>query len=512
MKNCQGGGAQSQKGGAKKEGVDKALAATGSTDRKGRKKGKCHNCGKPNHWARECHSPKKEQSATETSVSTTSTLKTENKPVGSANAVTRYDLEGDGFWMVVESKDRAQLISTNPDPLLQEGEENAMPNAGTATAFVWGDPFDWDCKGDLGDWPSEEGDMAAATITAADMNQGARIELSDTGAMCHIFPFRSNFKSYSPIIPPILLNTANQQRFQAIRSGSMAIQIPNRDAESEVLLRGALYAPTVTYTLVSLGILDAEGYHMIVGGGMLTISNPYGQRVGQIPRTLCGLYHIAHKEEANAIELLSIMELHRWMGHIAPSSAHKLIHSRAVTGVKINPESKESHCDVCLYARTTRQPIPSVQIRPLAESFGDEVHTNVWGPSHTATQQGCHYFATFTDDTTCYTVCFLLHTKDGAFEAYKSSEVWALTQDHCKGIKVLRSNRSGEYLSTTFNEHLAAAGTARKLTTHNTPQLNGIAECLNWTLLEWIRAFTHNSGLPLSLWGEALRYVSWLKN
>jgi hypothetical protein len=69
-------------------------------------------------------------------------------------------------------------------------------------------------------------------------------------------------------------------------------------------------------------------------------------------------------------------------------------------------------------------------------------------------------------------VCFLLHTKDGAFEAYKLFEVWVLrlTKDHCKGFKDLRSNCSGKYLSTAFNEHL---GTARKLTIHDTPQLNG---------------------------------------
>ena len=121
--------------------------------------------------------------------------KMENKPVGSANAVTGYDSEGDRFWMVVESEDRAQPIVANPDSLLQEGEENAMPNAGTATAFVWGDPFDWDCEGDLGNWPSEEGDMAAATITATNANQGTRIELYNTGATHHISPFRSDFKT-----------------------------------------------------------------------------------------------------------------------------------------------------------------------------------------------------------------------------------------------------------------------------------------------------------------------------
>jgi len=57
-----------------------------------------------------------------------------------------------------------------------------------------------------------------------------------------------------------------------------------------------------------------------------------------------------------------------------------------------------------------------------------------------------------------------------------------------------------------------AAGTAHKLTVHYTPQLNGVVERLNRTLLERIHTFAHESGLPKSLWGEALRHEVWLKN
>jgi len=57
-----------------------------------------------------------------------------------------------------------------------------------------------------------------------------------------------------------------------------------------------------------------------------------------------------------------------------------------------------------------------------------------------------------------------------------------------------------------------AVGTAQQLTIHNTPQLNGIAECLNWTLLEWIWALRHLTGLPEFLWDEALHHMTWLKN
>jgi hypothetical protein len=87
-----------------------------------------------------------------------------------------------------------------------------------------------------------------------------------------------------------------------------------------------------------------------------------------------------------------------------------------------------------------------------------------------------------------------------------------ITQQHCSGIKVLCSDRGGEYLSKDFDEHLAAAGTARQLTTHDTLQLNGVTERLNRTLLERIRALQHASELPKMLWGEALCHTTWLKN
>jgi Reverse transcriptase (RNA-dependent DNA polymerase) len=157
-------------------------------------------------------------------------------------------------------------------------------------------------------------------------------------------------------------------------------------------------------------------------------------------------------------------------------------------------------------------PIPRPCISVPAKHFGDEVHTDVWGPSSIPTWQGCRYFASFTDDCTRFTVIFLIRTKDEAFAAYKTFEAWVLTQQHCRGIKVLRSDSGGEYLSKAFDAHLAAAGTARCLTLHDTLQVNGIVEQLNRTLLERVHALTHTSGLPKSLWGEALRHVAWLKN
>jgi transposase InsO family protein len=309
------------------------------------------------------------------------------------------------------------------------------------------------------------------------------------------------------------LNTANQQKFPAVGRGTLVVKIPNEGTESELTLHGALHAPTVSYTLVSLAALDEEGYHAHIGAGSMELTSPQGERVGRIPRTPGRLYKVVHAlDSANAVEPVSAMELHRRLGHIAVNNARKLVTSGAITGIELDPDAPDADCDACIFARATRLPVPKVRISPPAQNFGDEIHTDVWGPSTIQTRQGRKYFITFTDDATRYTVTYLLRTKDEALEAYKSFEAWANTQQHCNGIKVLRSDRGGEYLSEAFDKHLKQAGTARKLTVHDTPQLNGIAERLNRTLLERIRAITHTSGLPKSLWGEALRHATWLKN
>lgn len=140
------------------------------------------------------------------------------------------------------------------------------------------------------------------------------------------------------------------------------------------------------------------------------------------------------------------------------------------------------------------------------------MHTNVWGPAPTTSCQERKYFITFTDGATWYTTIFLLHIKDEALEAYKFYKAWATTQLHWKAIKVLHSDREGEYLSKVFNEHLAKVGMGRKLMPHDTPELNGVAKHLNCTLLKQICTFMHATDLPKLLWGEALRHATWLKN
>lgn len=107
---------------------------------------------------------------------------------------------------------------------------------------------------------------------------------------------------------------------------------------------------------------------------------------------------------------------------------------------------------------------------------------------------------------------YLLPVKSDTLTLYQRFEAWALTQGHCTVIKVLRLDRGSKYLSEEFSKHLADAGTVRRLTVHDSLQLNGIAERLNQTLFEKVRALLYTAHLPRNMWGEVLRHATWLKN
>ena len=142
-----------------------------------------------------------------------------------------------------------------------------------------------------------------------------------------------------------------------------------------------------------------------------------------------------------------------------------------------------------------RKAITKVHEEERSATVGDEIHSDLWGPAPVETIARKKYYISFTDDYSRYTTIYFLQTKDETFSSYQLYEAWLLTQHHIC-IKCLRSDRGGEYLSEEFSNHLKKQGTIRKLTVHDTLEHNGVAECLNCTILKKVRATFHDSRLP----------------
>ena len=85
------------------------------------------------------------------------------------------------------------------------------------------------------------------------------------------------------------------------------------------------------------------------------------------------------------------------------------------------------------------------------------VHTDVCRPFDVLARGNYIYFITFTDDMSRYGYVFLMKHKSEAFERFKKfrHEVEKQTE---KFIKVLQSDRGGEYLSRKFLDYLKDNG------------------------------------------------------
>ena len=75
------------------------------------------------------------------------------------------------------------------------------------------------------------------------------------------------------------------------------------------------------------------------------------------------LYKIMHAlDSANVVEPILVIELHRWLNHIAVLSTQKLVKSGAIVGVDLDLSSKGGDSDACIFAYTTCLLVPKVQI------------------------------------------------------------------------------------------------------------------------------------------------------
>ena len=80
-----------------------------------------------------------------------------------------------------------------------------------------------------------------------------------------------------------------------------------------------------------------------------------------------------------------------------------------------------------------------------------------------------------------------------------------------KKLKCIRTDNGGEYTGS-FHEYCLRQGIRHQRTPPKTPQLNGLAERMNRTLIERVRCLLSDAKLPRSFWAEALNTVTHVIN
>ena len=202
-----------------------------------------------------------------------------------------------------------------------------------------------------------------------------------------------------------------------------------------------------------------------------------------------------------------------------------------VKGIDIPPKNPDFDCEGRVLGKSHRTAIPKVS-NSRASKLLELVHSDVCGPIETESIGGARYFVSFIDDYSKWTVVYFMRRKSEVLECFKlfralaekhtSSVIGKLHVQEFHGIdedltnelalKALRSDNGGEYLSTNFKDFLSQNGIHHQLTVAYTPQQNGVAECMNRTLLDLVRSMLHEKSLPKKFWAEALATAVYVRN
>jgi len=160
---------------------------------------------------------------------------------------------------------------------------------------------------------------------------------------------------------------------------------------------------------------------------------------------------------------------------------------------------------VAKLARTVSRRQPTKTTRKL-----ELVHSDV-GTMPIALVGGSKYYLTFTDDKTRYK-WILLMKKKSDFEAVFHAWRQRVEMETQQKLQRFRTDGGGEYTSNTLLSALFKAGTKHEKTPAYTPEMNGVSERLNRTLVEATKAMLYDAELDDSWWGEAIMTATYLRN
>jgi transposase InsO family protein len=190
---------------------------------------------------------------------------------------------------------------------------------------------------------------------------------------------------------------------------------------------------------------------------------------------------------------------HQRYGHISFQALKKLQSGDMVRGLP-PVDHVDQLCDSCLAGKQRRSPFPA-QARRRADGVLELVHGDICGPITPTTPSGNRYFLLLVDDMSRHMWLCLLAGKDQAPVAIRRFKA-AAEMETGRKLKVLRTDRGGEFNSVEFGEYCAEAGVQRQLTAPYSPQQNGVVERRNQTVVGMARSMMKAKGLPGMFWAR----------
>ena len=200
---------------------------------------------------------------------------------------------------------------------------------------------------------------------------------------------------------------------------------------------------------------------------------------------------------------------HRRLGHLSCKYIRRL-QSQAVgiQNLKFN-DDKLRDCRVCITSKMTRLPHNSTRERPTRKF--ELIHSDILDPSMIS-KNGKRYILTFICGFSGYLRTYAIEKKSEVGLYFFRFHKWLTNRFPDCPTSKLRVDNAREYVMGDLQAYCDHAGIVIDSGAPYSPELNGVSERKNRTILQMSRALLQESGLDTRFWIYSLKVSEYLIN
>jgi len=190
--------------------------------------------------------------------------------------------------------------------------------------------------------------MVDDTLHVCNVSQNVENWLLDSGASHHMSPQRNWFTSYEAVNGSFVF-MSNNVSYQTVGMGNIKIKMYDNTIRTLIDVR---HVPELRNKLISLGVLDSNGYKFTSQNGVLKVSK--GALVVMKAEKVGNLYRLKRSTWVSEAATVSKKEeegtcrWHHRLGHISEKGLHVLMTHKLLPDLK---SLKLDFCKHCVYGK-----------------------------------------------------------------------------------------------------------------------------------------------------------------
>lgn len=199
----------------------------------------------------------------------------------------------------------------------------------------------------------------------------------------------------------------------------------------------------------------------------------------------------------------SLLTWHYRLSHLSLRGLQDLRRQNKIH-VSLNNEDEVMRCKECIKGKFNRLNLKSREGYKVTDVLA-HVHSYLCQLPFIS-RSGYKYIMTFVDEASHFAIVFLLKSKSDAFDSFKRF-VKQAERKTGMCLKCLRSDNGRDYVNSAWKSFNESHGITHSTGPPYSPELNGVAERYNRTLLSKILPNLVKSNLPVRFWEDATQHA-----